>query len=416
MPSPSGRPYLSEAIDSVLKQSFRDFELIVINDCSTDSTAEILKSFADRDNRVKVHTNDVNLRLPSSLNKAISLAEGKYIARMDADDICLPERLEVQYNFMESHTDVALSSCRFMTLKNGVISSGGCGGRCDHESLKALLLVTNPILHPGIIAKADVIKSLGYDKNFTCTEDMELWTRFVMAGYDIEIMPEYLMIYRLHDKQITSTTLERQHTEVTKIQQKYYNAFAEEMDDDMKAFYISGVYFTEKPDIHKFLEYAKWLRSVTSENFKKNMVNYALFEILAEYKRKGVAKPKLIKAMLSFLEAESLCEDVNDGYLLGLLYTQMGDIYKNYYDYPRSLEMFQKATACYEQAGKDLHYLYALVDQANVYKNMGKNEDSYQQLWVVLNDGKQNGFHKLVELCLTIAILMHRLYGFAPRG
>ena len=113
-----------------------------------------------------------------------------------------------------------------------------------------------------------------------------------------------------------------------------------------------------------------------------------------------------IKAMLSFLEAESLCEDVNDGYLLGLLYTQMGDIYKNYYDYPRSLEMFQKATACYEQAGKDLHYLYALVDQANVYKNMGKNEDSYQQLWVVLNDGKQNGFHKLVELCLGDLVML----------
>ena len=84
----------------------------------------------------------------------------------------------------------------------------------------------------------------------------------------------------------------------------------------------------------------------------------------------------------------------------------MGDIYKNYYDYPRSLEMFQKATACYEQAGKDLHYLYALVDQANVYKNMGKNEDSYQQLWVVLNDGKQNGFHKLVELCLGDLVML----------
>uniref|UniRef100_UPI003890F5E9 glycosyltransferase family 2 protein n=1 Tax=Methanobrevibacter sp. TaxID=66852 RepID=UPI003890F5E9 len=195
----NGEDYLSEAIESVLNQTFRDFELIVINDCSTDKTYEILKRFAELDKRVKVHTNEVNLRLPSSLNKAISYAQGKYIARMDADDICLPERLEKQYNFMENNPSVALSSCRFMTLKNGVISSGGCGGKSDKESIKALLLVTNPILHPGIIAKADAIRSLGYDKNFTCTEDMELWTRFVMAGYDIEIMPEYLMIYRLHD-------------------------------------------------------------------------------------------------------------------------------------------------------------------------------------------------------------------------
>ena len=93
------------------------------------------------------------------------------------------------------------------------ISSGGCGGRNDSNSIKALLLVTNPILHPGIIAKAEAIKELGYDKNFTCTEDMELWTRFVLSGEKIEILSEYLMIYRLHDKQITETTLEKQKTE-----------------------------------------------------------------------------------------------------------------------------------------------------------------------------------------------------------
>ena len=120
----NGEDYLSEAIESVLNQTFKDFELIVINDCSTDSTGEILNRFAELDKRVKVHTNEVNLRLPSSLNKAIALAQGKYIARMDADDICLPERLEKQYKFMEDNPHISLSSCRFMTLKNGVISSG----------------------------------------------------------------------------------------------------------------------------------------------------------------------------------------------------------------------------------------------------------------------------------------------------
>ena len=107
-----------------------------------------------------------------------------------------------------------------------------------------------------------------------------------------------------------------------------------------------------------------------------------------------------IKAMLSFLEAESLCEEVDNGYLLGLLYTQMGDIYKNYYDYPRSLEMFQKATVCYEQAGKDLHRLYSLVDQASIYKNIGRYEDSYQLHQIVLTESKQKGYYGLAELCL----------------
>ena len=296
----NGETYLEEAIESVINQTFQNWELIVINDCSTDRTAEILESFALRDERIKVHTNEVNLKLPSSLNKAISLSCGKYIARMDADDICLPDRLEKQYKFMEERKDVALSSCRFMTVKNGVYASGGAGGRCDFEAIKSMLLVANPILHPGVIAKADVMKNLNYDTTLTCTEDLELWTRMVMSNQKIEILPECLLIYRLHDKQITSTTLERQHTEVLKIEQKYYGSMLKEMDKEMAEFYISGIYFKENADIDKFLEYAKWLRSVTSENFKKNMVNYALFEILAEYKRCGISKADVIKAMLAF--------------------------------------------------------------------------------------------------------------------
>ena len=298
----NGEDYLAEAIDSVLNQKFTDWELIVINDCSTDNTAAMLDDYAMRDGRVKVYTNEVNLRLPSSLNKAMSYAEGKYIARMDADDICLPDRLEKQYQFMEKNADVALSSCRFMTLKNGVISSGGCGGKNDVDSVKSLLLVTNPILHPGIIAKAEVIKELGYDKNFTCTEDMELWTRFVMAGHKVEILPEYLMIYRLHDKQITQTTLEKQRKEVIAIQKAYYSKLLEAMNEEQEAFYVKGIYFRACTDIRQFCAFYKWVKAVNSKTkaVGKVALNYALFEILAEYKRRGLTKKDLIKAMLTF--------------------------------------------------------------------------------------------------------------------
>ena len=106
----NGETYLAEAIESVVNQTFQNWELIIINDCSTDSTAEILADFSSRDERIKVHTNEINLKLPTSLNKAISLSNGKYIARMDADDICLPDRLEKQYKFMEEISDVALST------------------------------------------------------------------------------------------------------------------------------------------------------------------------------------------------------------------------------------------------------------------------------------------------------------------
>ena len=296
----NGETYLEEAIESVRNQTFKNWELIVINDCSTDSTAKILADFSLKDERIKVHTNEVNLRLPTSLNKAISLSSGKYIARMDADDICLPDRFEKQYKFMEENSDVSLSSCRFMTVKNGVYMSGGAGGRCDNQALCAMLLVANPILHPGVIAKAEVMKKFNYDTTLTCTEDLELWTRMVMEKQKIEILPECLLIYRLHDKQITSTTLERQHTEVLKIQEKYYGALLQKMDKKMQEFYIGGIYFTETADIDKFLEYAKWLKSAAAKNFDKNNINYALLEIIAEYKRCGVSKSDVLKAMLKF--------------------------------------------------------------------------------------------------------------------
>ena len=296
----NGETYLKEAIESVINQTFENWELICINDCSTDSTSKILAEFALADERIKVHTNEVNLKLPTSLNKAISLSSGKYIARMDADDICLPDRFEKQFKFMEENKDIALSSCRFMTVKNGVYMSGGAGGRCDNDAIRAMLLVSNPILHPGVIAKAEVVKIFNYDPMLTCTEDLELWTRMAMENQKMAILPECLLIYRLHDKQITSTTLERQHTEVTKIQQKYYKALACEMGDDMKAFYISGIYFTENPDINKFLEYAKWLKNSASKKVDISDINYALFEILAEYKRCGVRKADVLKVMLKF--------------------------------------------------------------------------------------------------------------------
>lgn len=298
----NGEDYLSEALDSVLHQTFTNWELIVINDCSTDKTAAILERYATLDSRIHVYTNEVNLRLPSSLNKALSLAQGRYIARMDADDICLPDRLQKQYDFMESHPDVALSSCRFMTLKNGVIASGGCGGKNDAESIKALLLVTNPILHPGIIAKGEVIQELGYDKRFTCTEDMELWTRFVLAGHKVEILSDYLMIYRLHDKQITETTLDKQRGEVLAVQRQYAATLLEAMSEQRESFYIEGIYFRNHTDIGQFIDFYKWTMAANrrTKAFRSDSLRYALFEILAEYKRRGLPRPDLIRAMLCF--------------------------------------------------------------------------------------------------------------------
>lgn len=296
----NGEEYLAETIESVINQTFKNWELVAVNDCSSDKTAEILEFYANKEPRIKVINNEVNLKLPASLNKAINNSNGKYIARMDADDICMPDRLQKQFEFMEQNPNTDLSSCRFLTLKNGVYASGGAGGRTDDKAISAMLLVANPILHPGVIAKAEVMKEFCYDTTLTCTEDLELWTRLALGGKKMAILPECLLIYRLHDKQITSTTLNRQHTEVLKIENKYYGENGLEMSEEMQQFYIGGIYFKEKADINNYLTYAKMLRKGFGKNFSKKDLNYALFEILAEYKRHSVPKKDIIKALLTF--------------------------------------------------------------------------------------------------------------------
>ncbi len=297
----NGESYLEESVESVLRQTYTDFELIIINDCSTDKTSEILEKLALKDERIRVYTNEVNLKLPASLNKAVSLCEGKYILRMDSDDLCLPKRFEKQLAFMEKNKDIDLSSIRFLTLKNGVFMPGGCGGRTDNEALKAMLLVTNPILHPGVIAKKEVLKELKYDDTLTCTEDLELWTRMVLNNKKMAILPEYLLIYRLHDKQITSTTLERQHKEVLKVEERYYSELLKPIKEELKNFYISGIYFKENADIDKFIKLFRWIKRTNKNGVISNdALSYAFLEMLAEYKRQGISKTDILKGMLCF--------------------------------------------------------------------------------------------------------------------
>lgn len=109
---------------------------------------------------------------------------------------------------------------------------------------------------------------------------------------------------------------------------------------------------------------------------------------------------ELHKAILAYTEAEQLADEVKDGYLLGLLYTQMGDIYKNYYDYPNSLKAFKQAADSYQQAGKELHRLYALNDQTIALKNMGRNDESYQLLSDILEEANAKEYNSLVKVCM----------------
>jgi glycosyltransferase involved in cell wall biosynthesis len=192
--------YIQEAVQSILEQSFRDFELIVINDGSTDKTSEILHSFCSKDSRIRLYERE-NRGLVYSLNEAITVAKAPVIARMDADDVALVDRLERQYAFYSDRNLILCGTHAYV-----VDELGKKVGVLDYPPSKNIARHTffhNPFIHPSVMFSKSVFNKVGgYSSSFKDCEDYELWTRFLFEG-KCSNLEEKLLLYRVHSGQIT---------------------------------------------------------------------------------------------------------------------------------------------------------------------------------------------------------------------
>lgn len=189
--------YLQEAMDSILNQTFIDFEFLIINDASTDKSVDIIRSYDD--SRVRLIHNEKNLKLAATLNKGIDLAKGKYIARMDADDISLPERLEKQVNFMDENQDVDI--CGTLVKTMGLTQNFVFNHPIDSNEIKVGLLFQNVLAHPSIIMRKESLlkHNLRYDSNFIYAQDYDMWSRCSKV-LNLANIKEVLLKYRCNDK------------------------------------------------------------------------------------------------------------------------------------------------------------------------------------------------------------------------
>ena len=201
LPVYNAEAYVDKAIESMLHQTYADFELIVINDGSTDRSLEIVRSYADP--RIKVVSRE-NRGLVASLNEGIALAQGEYIARMDADDISLPQRFEKQVALLDAMPTVAVCG----TWADVIDAQGAVKGDYTYppintKAIRAYVLRHNPFIHPTVMMRKNVFEKVGgYWKAFKHVEDYELWTRIVFA-YDVANIPEKLLHYRVTDEGVT---------------------------------------------------------------------------------------------------------------------------------------------------------------------------------------------------------------------
>jgi len=207
----NGERYLREAIDSVLKQTFRDFEFLIINDGSSDSTAKILKGYNDP--RIKIIDNKKNMGLTRSLNKGLRQAKGEYIARQDADDISLPQRLKIQVEFLDKNLDCALVGCAYYQIdENGELGSVIKVLSKDSE-IKEGLRKQNWFGHGSTMMKRDVLLEVkGYDEKYKFSQDYDLWLR-ITEDYKVANIEEPLYCWRITTSDISKAK---------EIKQKFY--------------------------------------------------------------------------------------------------------------------------------------------------------------------------------------------------
>ena len=203
MPVYKTASYLREAMDSILSQSFTDYELIVLNDCSPDNADEILDTYSDP--RIVRYKGEKNVGLSNILNVGIGMARGKYIARMDSDDVSYPDRLQIQVDYLESHPDIDLVSVgmQLFGAKDDVWVR-----EPNPEKVKINALFHSPILHASSMWRRERFEENGlrFRQEMVPSEDYDLWTRALVKGLKLVNLRQVLYKYRIHPAQATTRT------------------------------------------------------------------------------------------------------------------------------------------------------------------------------------------------------------------
>lgn len=200
----NGEKYLHPSVKSILCQSLTDFEFIIVDDGSSDSTPQILSEFARQDRRIILIKNETNRGLAVSLNRGLEQTAGKYIARQDADDISHPHRLEKQVDYMENHPEIGILGSAGTIIDEEGQEQGVYSQPASDLLIRWTSLLTNPFLHPSIMLRRETLEQhcLRYDETFTSAQDYDLWSRLLPHTCAANL-PEALVQYRIHPRSTT---------------------------------------------------------------------------------------------------------------------------------------------------------------------------------------------------------------------
>lgn len=251
IPVYNAEKYVEQAVRSIMVQTYKNLEILITDDCSTDGSFAILQKLAKEDSRIKLFTNEHNQKIVRTLNTLVERAKGKYIARMDADDISLQKRIEKQVCFMEAHPDIAICGTNAWHIDEKGKRRGKSTLPLRFEDCKIFMKYFSPFYHPSIMAKSEILKANPYLESFLYAEDYELWVRLIFRqSYKCENLKERLFKYRIFKKQTSNINSKKQIDSVEKILTEYH--LVNEVIEHLSVFF-SG-HTTDKNAEHKYIK------------------------------------------------------------------------------------------------------------------------------------------------------------------
>lgn len=256
--------WLREAIDSVLNQSYKDFEFIIYEDCPTDNSEYIVDDYQTRDNRIVVIKNTENRGLTRNLYDAVNMARGEYIARMDSDDICVLNRFEKQIEYMDSNPEVAVVGSYTNVFSENFNTIGMIDLDDDMEVTRIRMLFSNAgVAHPSAFIRKSFLEknNINYDCEYKKSQDFGLWSDIINHMGVIRVIPEILMNYRVHDNQISNKNKVEQNDCAKRIILRQLSLLIDEVDNESFCTHMALYSFDYSIPKNKYVKYIKLLIS-----------------------------------------------------------------------------------------------------------------------------------------------------------
>jgi glycosyltransferase involved in cell wall biosynthesis len=281
MPMFNSEKYIRKAIESILNQTFQDFELVIVNDGSTDESVNIVHSFQDK--RIRLVHNEQNQGLAKTRNRLIAEAKGEFIAWLDSDDMAYPQRLQIQVDFLEKHPKHAfVASWARLVDNDGNPTGGFIKSYIPDTHLPALLLFVNYIVQSSVLLRKSLLPSQHYNLDYPPTEDYELWVR-IAQNHPIAILPNILVDYRVHDTNISFTQNDKAMRTVKLNHEGQLRKLGiEPSPEELNLHYLLGFGQEEKTNRAFIKKAENWLLKLEQHNQKSKIYDVeALKYILA---------------------------------------------------------------------------------------------------------------------------------------